>query len=123
MDATQVLAQFARLSGLSLEQAQEWSVLCDAAAARLEGMLREDADTADARLALAAAGMAYYQYRLLRQDGSASSVKIGEVSVSNSSESGRLEDVRTLQEELLAAAAPLLDGCCAGLRQVDSWIR
>lgn len=115
MDRNQVITQFALLSGLSQQNAEAWGSLCDAAATRMSLMLRSDADADDPRLPLAAAGEAYYRYLLASQGGEAQSIKVGEISVSQSSSAGGLNGARTLRDELLAGAADLLECSVGGL--------
>lgn len=116
MELEQVYQQFLRFAGLDAEQAQEWKPLCEAAAAKLGGMLSPEAPQTDSRLTLAAAGEAYYQYALLHCGTDAKSVRIGDVSVSTQNGTGA-QAARTLRDELLAGAAALLEPV-GGLRRV-----
>ncbi len=115
MELEQVYQQFARFAGLDAEAGRIWLPLCEAAIAKLRGMLVPDAPENDARLVLAAAGEAYYQYALARGTD-AESVKIGEISISSQSGTGA-QSVRALRDELLAGASPLLEPA-DGLRRV-----
>ena len=73
----------------------------------------------DPRLVLAAAGEAFYQYSLVSSGGEAQSLKIGDISVSESSGNGGSSGARTLRDLLLARAAGLLEPGFAGLWQVE----
>ncbi|WP_101910253.1 hypothetical protein [Marasmitruncus massiliensis] len=115
MELEQVYQQFARFAGLDAEAGRVWLPLCEAAVAKLRGMLASGAEENDARLVLAVAGEAYYQYALARGTD-AQSVKIGEISVSSQSGTGA-QSVRALRDELLAGASSLLEPA-DGLRQV-----
>ncbi len=73
----------------------------------------------DPRLVLAAAGEAFYQYSLVSSGGEAQSLKIGDISISESSGNGGSSGARTLRDLLLARAAGLLEPGFAGLWQVE----
>ena len=73
----------------------------------------------DPRLVLAAAGEAFYQYSLVSSGGEAQSLKIGDISISESSGNGGSSGARTLRDLLLAKAAGLLEPGFAGLWQVE----
>ncbi len=67
----------------------------------------------DPRLVLAAAGEAFYQYSLVSSGGEAQSLKIGDISISESSGNGGSSGARTLRDLLLAkAAGTTLPACC-----------
>lgn len=116
MDTEAIFSRFVRLAGLDADGAEEWMPLCAAAAAKLAGRLLPGADAADERLLLAAAGEACYQYALSRQN--AQSIRVGDISLSPAA--GGIEGMRLLRDELLAAAAGLLDCGCASFRQVGA---
>lgn len=118
MDIEQVYAQFAFFAGLSSQAAVGWHSLCDAVVQRLTSRLRPDADAADARLVLAAAGEAYYQYSLAQGTGTAQSVRVGDIAVSDQSGGANGSNIQRLRDELLWNAAELLECSFAGLRQV-----
>ena len=73
----------------------------------------------DPRLVLAAAGEAFYQYSLVSSGGEAQSLKIGDISISESSGNGGSSGARTLRDLLLAKAAGRLEPGFAGLWQVE----
>ncbi|MDD4808216.1 MAG: hypothetical protein PHU30_06960 [Oscillospiraceae bacterium] len=117
MELEQVYQQFLRFTGLDAEQGEEWMPLCEAAAAKLSGMLIPDTmEQTDSRLTLAAAADAYYQYALANSTADAKSIKIGDVSVSSQSGTGA-DSARALRDELFAGIASFLQPA-SGLRQV-----
>ncbi len=73
----------------------------------------------DPRLVLAAAGEAFYRYTLAASGGEVQSLKIGDISVSESSGNGGSSGARALRDTLLAGAAGLLEPGFAGLWQVE----
>lgn len=73
----------------------------------------------DPRLVLAAAGEAFYRYTLSSSGGDVQSLKIGDISVSESSGNGESSGARALRDTLLAGAAGLIEPGFAGLWQVE----
>lgn len=116
MNLEQVYNEFQRLCGISAQELEVWRAVCDACAGQILSRVPADCDPHDPRLAQAAAGQAYYRYALAQAGQSSGNVKIGDISVSQASHS--VEAARALRDELLAAAAPLLHGGFAVLRQV-----
>lgn len=116
MNLEQVYREFRRMSGITAQEFLEWRAICGLFAEQIAKQVSEGADASDPRLALAAAGQAYYQYALTQAGRGGQNVKIGDLSVSQSAKP--LEHVKALRDELFAAAAPLLDGGFAILRQV-----
>lgn len=92
MEMERVAARFALFAGLGEEEARPWQGLWEASAQMLQSRLRRDADTPEnaERLACAAAAAACQRYRALTAGG-ASSLRIGELAVSESPAQGQLE--------------------------------
>lgn len=107
IEPARVLEQFCLLASCSAKEAQRWASLAAGCAARLEARLREDADAAgnaDA-LALAAAGMLFYQYAAAQAAGDGD-IRLGEITVGNGA--AGVEHARRLQNELLCNVEQLL---------------
>ncbi len=117
MNLDQVYAQFALFAGLPQEEREKWAALCEAAIARVRGMLLPDALDSDPRLTLAAAGEVYYQYRLLQNSHGVQNIKVGDISVSGGV-CDTVKEALALRDELFSGAAGLLNCGFAGLRQV-----
>lgn len=117
MVLSEVRAEFALFAGLSGEAAEKWEFLCAGAIDKLRASLADGADENNPQLTHAAAGEAYYRYALC-QGADAQSVRVGEISVTESSSGGGCENAARLRDELLAGAAGLLNGAGAGIWQV-----
>ena len=110
-DISETVHEFARLAGLTEEEAAPWSAWCLSAQAELSARLREGVSWQEehTRLAAAAAALACYRYRLAEQtidpfqSFSAGDVKLGR---SASAEIGAAE---RLKDETLRSVGDLLE--------------
>lgn len=111
VDISETVHEFARLSGLTEEEAVKWSAWCLAAQAELEARLRGGVSWQEehTRLSAAAAALACYRYRLAEQtvdpfqSFSAGDVKLGR------SASAEIEAAERLKEEALHSVCDLLE--------------
>ncbi len=104
----EVLRRFARLAGLTEEEAAQWQDLCGDAYVLLESQRKEqkDASCAGDLVCAAAAALAFYQYTLHQNATSEADFTAGDVRISHNSKS-----VERAQEFWLQArshSAPLL---------------
>ena len=112
VDISETVHEFARLAGLTEEEAAPWSAWCLSAQAELEAKLRAGVSWQEehTRLSAAAAALACYRYRLAEQtvdpfqSFSAGDVKLGR---SAAAEIGAAE---RLKEEALRSVRGLLEG-------------
>lgn len=107
IEPARVLEQFCLLAGCSAAEAMRWAPLAQSCAGRLERRLREGADAAGnaAALALAAAGMLFYQYVMALGAGDGD-VRLGEITIQNGAAGA--EHARGLRDELLRNVEHLL---------------
>lgn len=111
VDISETVHEFARLAGLTEEEAAPWSAWCLSAQAELSARLRGGVSWQEehTRLAAAAAALACYRYRLAEQtidpfqSFSAGDVKLGR---SASAEIGASE---RLKDEALRSVGDLLE--------------
>ena len=108
-DVTALLERFSLFSGLSEEEAQKQKVLCEDAAAQVEGMAKFPLTPAqEAALYGAAAALAYYRWALLEGARGPESFSAGDVQVKK--DKALVETARALWQEYRRAAASCLDG-------------
>jgi len=100
-DLTTVMELFGQLSGLSEDRVRTYRSLCEASAKHIRQLSDGIDDSGGGKTAFAAAALAYYRYVLLSMtDGSAGSVKVGEISVQGGE--NRLRYAERLYREALA---------------------
>ncbi|MEG1869414.1 MAG: hypothetical protein RR205_01045 [Oscillospiraceae bacterium] len=108
---SKVVDSFVIMTKLTHEQALAYLPLCEAGVQTVYGMIGEwvDVERNEERLALAAAGIAFYSYSLAVQSGNlegVNSFKLGELTVQQNE--GSLEKAKSLRDEMLSYISDLL---------------
>ena len=108
IDKDRVYEIFLGISGSSDEAKGRF--LCDAAAGYLSSRIGREVDLIQnmERLCRAAAGIAYCDYREMAGDISAGEVRVGDISLKESSGSGRRSELRDIREGFIEGIADLL---------------
>ena len=81
MDTDKVFAVFAKLTGLSENEAREHGYLCDMSIDEITARLPEGDISCGGRAEYAAAALAYYRYVLWSMTDAAANIKVGEITV------------------------------------------
>ena len=120
MKISEILRQFADLTGLSASDCQGFAPMARLCAAHLRSRLRPDVDEAEhaRELCTAAASLLLCQYAALPQSADGS-FKLGDLSISGGAKISLL-DARNARDELMSAIAPLLRADGAFLVQVEA---
>lgn len=112
-DKDRVFALFSLFSDLEGEAAERYRPLCDGAAAAMASRMRpgitEEADLE--RLCMAAAAGAYCDLLELRGSSAAEELRVGDITLKNSSRSGS-GDSEGVRAHFEALAADLLEPAC-----------
>lgn len=114
-----VLEQLQRLMPMEEEAVERAIPICSQCLDEINENLRDDADKNDKRIALAAAGLAYYQLMItsISADGTVTSFRAGDVTVSKNP-GAILETAANIRDEALARAVPILKDRDFVFRQV-----
>ena len=118
MDRDSVLMRFARMAGLSGEEAQEWDWLAGDAVSETAELLRAGADPADPRLVQLAAAICFHRWALL-EDVEDETIRALDLSVSRKG-GGRRGRAEALRREAAVRAAGLLRDQRFSFRQAGS---
>lgn len=117
LDMDRVVDLFSLFSDLADDGLERWRCFCQTGAARIEALLREDADSSGEMEALcaAAAAWAYADYLMLEQSaGAVDEVRVGEISVKTGASAAQ-QDGREIRDHFLAGVAHLLRPACPAL--------
>ena len=104
----EVLRRFARLAGLTVEEAEQWQDLCGDAYVLLESQRKnqKDASCVGDLVCAAAAALAFYQYTLHQNAANEAAFTAGDVRISHNGKS--VEWAKEFWLEARSHAAPLL---------------
>ena len=104
----EVLRRFARLAGLTQEEAAQWQDLCGDAYVMLESQRKEEKDAACTGdlVCAAAAALAFYQYTLHQNVANEADFTVGDVRISHNGKSA--DWAKEFWLEARSHAAPLL---------------
>ena len=105
----EVLRRFARLTGLTEEEAAKWQDLCGDAYILLESQRKEERNTSNVGdlVCAAAAALAFYQYTLHQNATNESSFSAGDIRIRRNSDS--VEQAKEFWLQARSHAAPLLN--------------
>ncbi len=114
-----VLEQLKRLMPMNEEAVEKAIPICGQCLEEIRGNLRDDADKEDKRIALAAAGLAYYQLMIasISADDAVTSFRAGDVTVTKNPVA-IMEIAANIRDEALARAVPILKDRDFVFRQV-----
>ncbi len=107
MGTNQICERFALLTGIDEDELSRWMPLIYDAQEYVTSLLKENVDVQHHKVLTSAVGTyAYYKWCILCSGGNESTFKAGDLSISDSSSSGSVENAELLWKESLKEIAP-----------------